>query len=87
MASRTPQFHAPVFLGTAFFVMGLALLEKVLNVFGGSIPFVDVFPRQLIDWAVALLMFEIALSLRQMIELKLEDRQGGMPQQPGRDLH
>jgi hypothetical protein len=86
MASRTPQFHAPVFLGTAFFVMGLALLEKVLNVFGGSIPFVDVFPRQLIDWAVALLMFEIALSLRQMIELKLEGRQGGMPE-PRRELH
>lgn len=86
MAARAPQFHAPVFLGTAFFVMGLALLEKVLNVFGGSIPFIDVFPRQLIDWAVALLMFEIALSLRQMIELKLEDRQGGMPE-PGRDLH
>jgi hypothetical protein len=86
MASRTPQFHAPVFLGTAFFVMGLALLEKVLNVFGGSIPFVDVFPRQLIDWAVALLMFEIALSLRQMIELKLEDRQGGMAE-PRRELH
>jgi hypothetical protein len=86
MASRTPQFHAPVFLGTAFFVMGLALLEKVLNVFGGSIPFVDVFPRQLIDWAVALLMFEIALSVRQMIELKLDDRQGSMPQS-GQKLH
>jgi hypothetical protein len=55
-------------------------------VFGGSIPFVDVFPRQLIDWAVALLMFEIALSLRQMIELKLEDRQGGMAE-PRRELH
>jgi hypothetical protein len=86
MASRTPQFHAPVFLGTAFFVMGLALLEKVLNVFGGSIPFVDVFPRQLLDWAVALLMFEIALSVRQVIELKLEDRQGAMPE-ARRDLH
>jgi hypothetical protein len=86
MASRTPQFHAPVFLGTAFFVMGLALLEKVLNVFGGSIPFVDVFPRQLLDWAVALLMFEIALSVRQMIELKLDDQRGSMPQS-GQKLH
>jgi len=86
MATRTPQFHAPVFLGTAFFVMGLAILEKFLNMFGGSIPFVDVFPRQLLDWAVALLMFEIALSVRQMIEMRLEDRQSGMPEARG-DLH
>jgi len=86
MATRTPQFHAPIFLGTAFFVMALAMLEKVLNVFGGSIPFVDVFPRQLLDWAVALLMFEIALSVRQMIELRLEDRRQEMPE-AGKGLH
>ena len=86
MASRTPQFHAPVFLGTAFFVMGLAILEKFLNMFGGSIPFVDVFPRQLLEWAGTLLMFEIALSVRQVIELRLEDRQHQVPE-AGQGLH
>jgi hypothetical protein len=76
MTARNPLFQAPIFLGSAFLVMGLAILEKVLNLFGGSIPFVDVFPRQLLDWAVALLVFEIALSMRQMIEMRLEDRRG-----------
>jgi hypothetical protein len=86
MAARSPLFSAPIFLGTAFFVMGLAMVEKLLNVFGGSIPFVSVFPRQLLDWAVALLVFEIALSMRQMIEMRLEDRRGSTPEiRP--DLH
>jgi hypothetical protein len=82
MVARSSQFRAPVFLGSAFFVMGLAILEKVLNLFGGSIPFVDVFPRQLLDWAVALLVFEIALSMRQLIELRLEERRGSKPEIP-----
>ncbi|HTT67777.1 MAG TPA: hypothetical protein VMF70_07100 [Gemmatimonadales bacterium] len=74
MAAQSPQFHAPIFLGAAFFVFGLAILEKVLNLFNLSIPFAGVFPRQLLDWAVALVMFEIALSVRQLIEMRLEDR-------------
>jgi len=68
------QFHAPIFLGAAFFVFGLAILEKVLNLFHLTLPWVGVFPRQLLDWAVALIMFEIALSVRQLIEIRLEDR-------------
>jgi hypothetical protein len=67
-------FTAPIFLGTAFLVFGLAILEKVLNLVGWGLPFAAVYPRQLLDWAVALLMFEIALMLRQIIELWLEDR-------------
>jgi len=67
-------FTAPIFLGTAFLVFGLAILEKLLNLVGWSLPFASVFPRQLLDWATTLLMFEIALMLRQMIELWLEDR-------------
>ena len=76
MTARNPLFQAPIFLASATFVMGLAILEKVLNLFGASIPFLDVFPRQLLDWAVALLVFEIAFSMRQMIEMRLEDRRG-----------
>jgi len=84
MAGRSPQFHAPIFLGAAFFVMGLAIVEKLLNLFGWSIPFVGVFPRQLLDWAVALLVFEIALSVRQLIEMRLEERREPKPEtRPG----
>jgi hypothetical protein len=67
-------FTAPIFLGTAFLVFGLAIIEKLLNAVGWSLPFVSVFPRQLLGWATTLLTFEIALMLRQMIELWLEDR-------------
>jgi hypothetical protein len=79
MSARTPQFHAPIFLGAGFFVMAVAVLEKFLNLFGWSIPFVGVFPRQLLDWAVALMVFEIALSVRQLIELRLEERRRSEP--------
>ena len=69
MARSTPPLsHAPVFLGPAFFVFVVAMLEKVLNLFGESIPLLTVFPRQLLDWALVLLMFEIALTLRLVYE-------------------
>jgi hypothetical protein len=82
MAARTSLYNAPIFLGSAFLVMGVAIVEKFLNLFGWSIPFVDVFPRQLIEWAGALLLFEIALSMRQLIELRLEERRGSKPEIP-----
>jgi hypothetical protein len=69
MARPAPSpYTAPVFLGTAIFVFALAIIEKTLNLLGGSLPIVTVFPRQLLDWAVVLLMFEIALSLRVLSE-------------------
>jgi hypothetical protein len=83
------MFTAPLFLGTAFLLFILALLEKVLNLFGLSIPVVDIYPRQILEWAVILLMFEIALTLRQGFEL-LRPRVGEMPagvESPGRNLH
>jgi hypothetical protein len=84
MTAPSPLFNAPIFLGSAFCVMGLAILEKFLNLFGWRIPFVDVFPRQLLDWAVVLLVFEIALSMRQMIEMRLAERRGPKPEiRPG----
>ncbi|HWP38093.1 MAG TPA: hypothetical protein VNL18_11125 [Gemmatimonadales bacterium] len=69
MTSQPGLYTAPVFLGTAFLLFGLAALEKVLNVFGLSIPFINVFPRQVLDWAVTVLIFEIALTLRQLVEI------------------
>lgn len=67
---RDRSYIAPVFLGTAFLLFGFALVEKVLNLFGTSLPIVRVYPRQLLEWAVMLLMFEVALTLRQLVELR-----------------
>jgi hypothetical protein len=78
MSSSGRSFTAPVFLGTAFLLFGVALVEKALNLVGWSLRLADVEPYQLLDWAVVLLMFEIALTLRQMIELWLE-RRGSAP--------
>lgn len=72
----TVSFTGPIFLGPAFFVFGLAIIEKALNIVGSSIPIVTVFPRQLLDWAVVLLMFEIALTLRQLYERLLAGSEG-----------
>jgi hypothetical protein len=68
---RESLFTAPVFLGMAFFVFGIAIVEKGLNLIGLSIPFTTVFPSQLLQWAATLLVFDIALVLRQMLENKL----------------
>ena len=65
--SKNPEvFSAPWLLATAFLLLAAAMVEKALNTFGASLPVVDVFPRQLLDWAVALAVFEIAVTLRQM---------------------
>ncbi len=68
---REGLFTAPVFLGMAFFVFGIAIVEKFLNLIGLSIPFTTVYPAQLLQWAATLLVFDIALVLRQMLENKL----------------
>ena len=72
MAGRNKElFTAPWLLLSAVLVFGLALVEKGLNVLGASIPLTDVYPRQLLDWAVTLLMLDIALTLRQLYEMSL----------------
>jgi hypothetical protein len=69
MGKRTPEIlTAPIFLGTGFLLLGMAIVEKGLNLIGTGLPIVDVFPRQLLDWAVALMIIEIALTLRQILE-------------------
>lgn len=71
MENRTPEtFTMPWALAAAVFVLMIALLEKALNLVGGSIPFTNVYPRQLLDWAVVLFIFDIALSLRQLVGLQ-----------------
>lgn len=68
MESRSvDRYTAPVFLGMAFVVFGFAIVEKALNLFGANLPFVNVYPRQLLYWTVSLLIFEITITLRQAI--------------------
>jgi len=75
---RTPEiFTAPLFLGTGFFLVGVAVIEKVLNLMGTSLPFLSVYPRQLLDWAVMLMILEIAITLRQIAH-HLEQRNTGI---------
>ena len=71
MNNSPDRFSAPWLLGTSFLLLGAAIIENGLNIFGSSLPWVDVYPRQLLDWAVALAVFEIALTLRQMMDAKL----------------
>lgn len=63
-------FTAPWLLATAVFVFLVALIEKALNVVGASIPLTSVYPRQLLDWAAVLLIFDIALTLRHILEMQ-----------------
>ena len=73
MAQPSPSLYSgPVLLAPAVLLFGFVILEKALNLLGTSVPFVDVFPSQLLNWAVVLLMFEIALTLRQMLELRMD---------------
>ena len=84
MTTQRGLYTAPVFLGTAFLLFGLALIEKFLNLFGWSLPVLSIFPRQVLDWAVTLLMFEIALTLRQLVETRRQgDRERGTAPAPG----
>lgn len=71
-------FTAPWLLATAVLIFVVALIEKGLNIVGTSIPLVSVFPSQLLDWAVTLLILDIALTLRQMLEIRI----GRHPGQP-----
>ena len=53
-------FTAPWLLATAVLLFVVAIIEKGLNMIGTSIPLVQVFPRQVLDWAATLLIFDIA---------------------------
>lgn len=59
-------FTAPVFLATGFLLLGMAILEKALNLVGSGLPVINVYPRQLLDWALILVILEIAITLRQI---------------------
>ena len=57
-----------LFFFGAFLFLGLAVLEKALNLIGQSTPVLNVNPSQLLAWASIPLLFVIALLLRQIRE-------------------
>ena len=61
MLSRSFFFVALVFLAAA-------VVEKGLNLLGGSIPLIVVLPREFLYWTVPPLLFVIAILLRQIRE-------------------
>ena len=52
----------------AFLLLALAVIEKLLNLLGSSMPGLTLRPRHLLEWAVILLVFVIVLLLRQIRE-------------------
>jgi hypothetical protein len=77
-------FTAPWLLATAVLVFAVALVEKGLNLIGVSIPFTQVYPSQLLSWAVTLLIFDIALTLRHLLEtvVRRSSSPGSLPSAP-----
>ena len=53
-----------LFFTGAFLALALAVIEKGLNLVGQGIP--RVYPAQLLHWSVVLLIFVIAILLRQI---------------------
>lgn len=68
MSENPDVLSVPWLLGTSFLLLAMAMLEKALNLAGMSIPLIDVFPRQLLDWAIALAILEIAVTVRQILD-------------------
>ncbi|MEK9506206.1 hypothetical protein [Gaopeijia maritima] len=77
MTKNPDTFSAPWLLTLSFLTLGAAIFEKALNLFDMSIPIVTVYPRQLLDWAVALAILEIALTVRQILETKVRAERAG----------
>ena len=53
-----------LFFAGAFLILGLAVIDKGLNLIGQDIP--GVSPERLLGWSVVLLTFVIAILLRQI---------------------
>ncbi len=69
--SREQVFAAPVFLLIAVGLFCVAIILKGLSLVGLDIPSIGIWPRLLLEWAVFLLILDIALLLRQNLENKL----------------
>jgi hypothetical protein len=65
---RWTSVVARTFFFGAFLLLAVAVLVKLLNAFGALALGVTVTPARLLEWAVILLIFVIALLLRQIRE-------------------
>ncbi len=57
-----------LFFVGALAALGFAIVEKGLNMIGQNFPGIDVDPAQVLSWTSPLLLFVIAIVLRQMRE-------------------
>jgi len=57
-----------VFFALAFVCLALGVLEKLVNLGGFTLVGESLSPSRLLEWAVTLLIFVIALLLRQIRE-------------------
>ena len=67
-SAKLMSIASRLFFLVALFFLALAIIEKGLNLIGQSIPVLDVFPRQLLGWTTAPLLFVIAIVLRKIRE-------------------
>ena len=75
--TQRPLYSGPILIVPAILLFAMAVVEKALNLVGANIPVIDVYPRQLLEWAMMLLAFEIAFTLRQTLEYLTEARREG----------
>lgn len=70
MSKLVSTFNGVLFLA-AFALAGLAVLQKVVNLFGFTLTILGPYsPSRLLELSAVALLFVIALQLRQMTELQ-----------------
>lgn len=79
---KRPLYSGPILIVPAVLLFGLAVVEKALNLVALNIPVLNVYPRQLLEWAMMLLIFEIAFTLRQTLEFLSQTRSVVLEQEP-----
>jgi hypothetical protein len=65
---QTTSTVSRLFFAVSFLLLGLAVLEKMANLFGYTILRETYGPARLLEFAVILLVFVVALLLRQIRE-------------------
>jgi len=79
---KRPLYSGPILIVPAVLLFGLAVVEKALNLVALNIPVINVYPRQLLEWAMMLLIFEIAFTLRQTLEFLTQTRSVVLEHEP-----
>ena len=73
LSQYTSVISRVMFVG-AFVVAGLAVWEKVTNLFGFTLSFMGGYaPSRLLEWSAVILLFVIALQLRELKQAQRSD--------------